>query len=163
MRRFRKRVDPVDHLFKGFRSSGQQQFLTEAQRSSERQQRPSRSPTRSLSLPRDDFDLVAVKHGVPPVASLVREPVDFLRIQGRQPPRDSLAPEVVLLSMTAHVARDGLITPLDAEFFAARLLDEFPRVPKPNGQELHESRRILLLPGIIPFFAAPFDEAGPAR
>src|SRR6185503_13550959 len=92
----------------------------------------------------------------------MRQPVDFLSIEGGQSACDALPPQIVLFGMVAHVSRHRLVPPFNAEFFAASLLNQFTRIPETNSEKLHETDRIGLLPGIIPFLRSPLNKAGPA-
>ena len=90
------------------------------------------------------------------------EPIHFFGIQRGQSPGDPLSPQIVFVGVLAHIGDDGVVTPLDAEFFAAGFLNQLAGVPEADGEKFHKADRIGFLPGIIPFFRAPFDEAGPA-
>ena len=101
-------------------------------------------------------------HASPAVAFVVPQPIHFFGIQRRQSAGDPLSPQIIFVGMLAHVGDDGVVAPLDAEFFAAGFLNQLAGVPEADGEKFHETDRVGLLPGIVPFFRAPLDEAGPA-
>ncbi len=62
-----------------------------------------------------------------------------------------------------HIGRDGAIGSLDPQFFSARFLDQLPHIPQTDREKFDQSGGIGLLPGIVLFLRAPFDESRPAR
>ena len=163
MGRFGKGVHPVEQLFQIGGSAFREQRRVDLQRMGERQQPFGRTSSRRGRLAWNDLQAVTFGDRVPAVLFLMPKPVDLLGIQRGQPAGDPLAPQIILLRMVADVGADRIIPAVNAQFLSTRLVDQFLRVPKADGEKLHEPRRICPLPGIVPFFTAPLDEAGPAR
>ena len=162
MVRLREGFDPVEQLFQVGGSTFGQQCRLDLQCVSERQQPPGCASPGRHHLAWHDLGPIAFDHGAPAVSFLMPNPINFLGIKRRQATGDSLASQIILFRMVLHVGTDGVIPAFDTKFVSAGLVNQFSRVPKANGEELHEARRIRPLPGIVPLLFAPLDKAGPA-
>src|SRR5688572_12717952 len=160
---FGESVYPLDDLFEVRGSTVDELYFVDVQRSRQCEQFLGRAAPCGCLLAWDHLCSIASKQGLPAGAFLMRQPVDFLGVERRKTACHALTPQVILFRMLLDVRRYGIISALDAEFLVAGLVDQFPRVPDADGEKLHKTDRIGLLPGIIPFLRSPFNEAGPAR
>src|SRR5262245_54876781 len=99
MVRFGKGVNPVDELFQVSRRALGQLRRLDAQRMGQSEQLSGRAAPGRRLLARDDLRPITVKHRSPTRSLLMRQPIDFLGIEGGQSACNSLPPQIVLFGM----------------------------------------------------------------